>query len=144
MPVYVITRTRRGPRRRRYVVVNRIEDRLPGRAAFLTNLARLRAAQLAGRGAADEDDAEDRATTAGSEAAAVPERHGDAGSNSRRERAEDSAAQPADDVSPYEEWTKGELYDRARELDIPGRSKMNKSELVSALHEHDPQPDRQR
>ena len=34
---------------------------------------------------------------------------------------------------PYEEWTKEELYDRAAELDIEGRSDMNKAELIVAL-----------
>lgn len=34
---------------------------------------------------------------------------------------------------PYEEWTKEELYDRARELDIEGRSDMSKDELIAAL-----------
>ncbi|MGR3806162.1 DUF7218 family protein [Marinibacterium profundimaris] len=34
---------------------------------------------------------------------------------------------------PYEEWTKSELYDRARELDIAQRSEMSKDELIDAL-----------
>ncbi|RFC66281.1 Rho termination factor [Fulvimarina endophytica] len=34
---------------------------------------------------------------------------------------------------PYEEWTKDELYERAQELDIAGRSDMNKEELIAAL-----------
>ena len=34
---------------------------------------------------------------------------------------------------PYEEWTKDELYDRAKELDIDGRSDMSNDELISAL-----------
>ena len=34
---------------------------------------------------------------------------------------------------PYEEWTKDELLQRARELDIDCRSKMTKSELIDAL-----------
>lgn len=34
---------------------------------------------------------------------------------------------------PYEEWTRDELYDRAQELDIDGRSKMTKQELIDAL-----------
>ena len=34
---------------------------------------------------------------------------------------------------PYEEWTKDELYDRAQELDIEGRSDMDKDELIAAL-----------
>lgn len=39
-------------------------------------------------------------------------------------------------ASPYEDWTKDELYDRAQELDISGRSDMNKDELISALRNH--------
>jgi len=35
-----------------------------------------------------------------------------------------------------ESWTKAELYERAQELDIDGRSKMNKKQLVSALRSH--------
>lgn len=34
---------------------------------------------------------------------------------------------------PYEEWTKDDLMDRARELDIEGRSDMTKDELIDAL-----------
>lgn len=34
---------------------------------------------------------------------------------------------------PYEDWTKDELYDRARELEIDGRSEMTKAELIEAL-----------
>ena len=33
----------------------------------------------------------------------------------------------------YEDWTREELYDRARELGIEGRSKMGKGELIEAL-----------
>ena len=34
---------------------------------------------------------------------------------------------------PYEEWTRNELYRKAREIGIEGRSEMNKAELISAL-----------
>ena len=34
---------------------------------------------------------------------------------------------------PYEEWTKDELYSRAQELEIDGRSDMTKDELIEAL-----------
>lgn len=34
---------------------------------------------------------------------------------------------------PYEEWSKQDLYERARELEIDGRSTMDKSELIEAL-----------
>lgn len=33
----------------------------------------------------------------------------------------------------YEEWTKDDLYQRAQELDIDGRSSMSKDELIAAL-----------
>ena len=36
----------------------------------------------------------------------------------------------------YEEWTKDELYERAREIGIEGRSKMNKQELINSLRNH--------
>lgn len=36
----------------------------------------------------------------------------------------------------YEEWTKDELYDKARKVGIEGRSKMNKNELIDALRNH--------
>ncbi len=36
----------------------------------------------------------------------------------------------------YEDRTKGELLDRAREIGIHGRSKMNKDELIDALRNH--------
>jgi hypothetical protein len=36
---------------------------------------------------------------------------------------------------PYEDWTKEELYERAKELDIEGRSEMSKDELIGALRD---------
>jgi hypothetical protein len=36
----------------------------------------------------------------------------------------------------YEEWTKRELTERAREIGIKGRSSMSKAELISALRDH--------
>jgi hypothetical protein len=39
-------------------------------------------------------------------------------------------------AEPYEEWTKDALIGRARELEISGRSSMNKSELIDALRNH--------
>lgn len=38
--------------------------------------------------------------------------------------------------SSYEDMTKQELYDRAKEVGIPGRSTMTKDELVKALRNH--------
>lgn len=37
---------------------------------------------------------------------------------------------------PYEEWSKKELYDKAKDVGIVGRSEMSKDELIVALREH--------
>jgi hypothetical protein len=37
---------------------------------------------------------------------------------------------------PYAEWTRDELYERAREIGIDGRSDMTKNELIDALRAH--------
>ncbi|HEY7885670.1 MAG TPA: Rho termination factor N-terminal domain-containing protein [Cellvibrionaceae bacterium] len=37
---------------------------------------------------------------------------------------------------PYEEWKKSELYKKAAEVGIDGRSGMNKGDLIKALREH--------
>lgn len=36
---------------------------------------------------------------------------------------------------PYEDWRKDDLYRRARELDVEGRSKMTKRQLIAALRD---------
>ena len=35
----------------------------------------------------------------------------------------------------YEDWTEDELYNRAQELNVEGRSKMTKDELIEALRD---------
>lgn len=37
---------------------------------------------------------------------------------------------------PYDTWSRADLYDRAKELDITGRSGMGKDELIAALRDH--------
>ncbi len=37
---------------------------------------------------------------------------------------------------PYEEWSKEELYEKAKEVGIEGRSEMTKDELIRALRSH--------
>ncbi|GAB4576868.1 MAG: Rho termination factor N-terminal domain-containing protein [Roseibium sp.] len=44
-----------------------------------------------------------------------------------------SPSKKGGEAAPYEDWTKEALYERAKELDIEGRSKMDKSELIDAL-----------
>jgi len=36
----------------------------------------------------------------------------------------------------YDDWSKSDLVERAREIGIEGRSKMNKDELIDALRNH--------
>lgn len=36
----------------------------------------------------------------------------------------------------YEDWTKQELYDKAKEVGIDGRSNMDKKELINSLRNH--------
>jgi len=36
----------------------------------------------------------------------------------------------------YEEWTRDELYERAQEIGIEGRSDMSKDDLITALRNH--------
>ncbi|MGB5833061.1 MAG: Rho termination factor [Thiohalocapsa sp.] len=37
---------------------------------------------------------------------------------------------------PYEDWTKEQLYNKAREVGIGGRSSMDKAQLIDALRNH--------
>lgn len=39
------------------------------------------------------------------------------------------------DSPSYAQWSKDELYERAQELDISGRSSMTKDELIKALRD---------
>jgi hypothetical protein len=39
-------------------------------------------------------------------------------------------------AEPYEKWTKGDLYKKAKEVGIKGRSRMGKDELIQALRYH--------
>jgi hypothetical protein len=36
----------------------------------------------------------------------------------------------------YEDWSKDELYEKAREVGISGRSEMSKNELIESLRNH--------
>jgi hypothetical protein len=45
----------------------------------------------------------------------------------------ENAGKKGGDASSYEDRTKQELYDQAKELNITGRSSMNKSDLINSL-----------
>lgn len=36
----------------------------------------------------------------------------------------------------YDDWTRAQLYDRAKEIGVPGRSKMAKNQLIDALRDN--------
>ena len=48
----------------------------------------------------------------------------------------DKPSEKGGKAAAYEEWTKDELYERAQEIDIDGRSKMSKEQLIKALRNH--------
>lgn len=54
-------------------------------------------------------------------------------------RVADRAVQAVSDTpgsgTPYEEWTREQLYERAQELDVDGRSTMSKAQLIRALRD---------
>ncbi len=47
-----------------------------------------------------------------------------------------ATAEKGGSAPPYEEWTKDQLYDKAREVGIEGRSDMDKRQLIDALRNH--------
>ena len=46
-----------------------------------------------------------------------------------------TAAERGGSSPPYEVWTKDELYERAQEIGVEGRSDMTKDELIDALRD---------
>lgn len=44
-----------------------------------------------------------------------------------------NAEKKGGEAKPYEKWTREELYERAQEVGIEGRSKMDKKGLINAL-----------
>lgn len=57
-------------------------------------------------------------------------------SNASADEGRETVARRGGRGADYEDRTKDELLDRARELGIEGRSKMSKSELIDALRNH--------
>jgi hypothetical protein len=47
-----------------------------------------------------------------------------------------STAKKGGKAPSYDEWTKDDLEQRAKEIGIEGRSDMNKDELIKALRNH--------
>ncbi len=57
-------------------------------------------------------------------------------SNSSAQEGRSKVGERGGHAESYEDRTKDELMDRARELDIDGRSDMTKDELIDALRNH--------
>lgn len=57
-------------------------------------------------------------------------------SNASNNTSRSSTGRKGGHSSSYDDWSKSQLMDRAREIGIDGRSKMSKSELVKALRNH--------
>lgn len=74
--------------------------------------------------------AEDVAEGVGDEGEAAARRAAKAADTAVASTMETGGSRPS---GPYESWTKDELYERAQELDLEGRSGMSKRQLVQAL-----------
>jgi ribosome biogenesis GTPase A len=46
------------------------------------------------------------------------------------------AGQRGGSSGQYEDWSKKDLYDKAKDVGIDGRSNMSKSQLINALRNH--------
>jgi len=55
------------------------------------------------------------------------------GLNKEKSARSTSAKHPDRDNRPYEERTRGQLYEVAKKLNIEGRSKMDKDQLIRAI-----------
>lgn len=56
--------------------------------------------------------------------------------NSAATSSRESVGERGGSSGPYQDWTVEELRKRAGELDIEGRSSMNKDDLIDALRNH--------
>ncbi len=45
-------------------------------------------------------------------------------------------AEEKSQASPYEEWSKHDLYERAEEAGIEGRTRMSKKDLINTLRDY--------
>lgn len=56
--------------------------------------------------------------------------------NASANEGESKVARRGGESGSYEDWSKEDLYDKAKEVGIEGRSDMDKDELISALRNH--------
>ncbi|HLR32385.1 MAG TPA: YtxH domain-containing protein [Fodinibius sp.] len=77
------------------------------------------------------DEVEELRNNLNQKAADSKEEFSEMGKNVKKKR--DDLLKRAKKLTSYDEWTKEELYERAKEAEIEGYSTMNKSELIEAL-----------
>lgn len=56
--------------------------------------------------------------------------------NASANQGRENVAAKGGESPSYDDWTRDDLYGRAQELDIEGRSYMTKDELIDALRHH--------
>lgn len=155
------TTTRTSPRRRA-AYLNRLEDKAPGRVAFVVYKTRGQTSQRSRRAyqllsewserrqkLLDAEnggghDAGSRSSEADDEFGNAGEGSTDAGPTDARSDHEESTIAdssvdtdgPSPDAErPSDDWTKGRLYELARTYELSGRSKLNKADLLDAVLE---------
>jgi len=77
------------------------------------------------------DEVEELRDNLNQKAADSKEEFSEMGKNVKKKR--NDLLKRAKKLTSYDEWTKEELYERAKEAEIEGYSTMNKSELIDAL-----------
>lgn len=56
--------------------------------------------------------------------------------NAAANQGREKVGEKGGEAGSYEDWTVDKLHERVTELDIEGRSKMTKDELIKALRDH--------
>jgi|SRR5699024_922871 len=80
------------------------------------------------------DEVEELRNTLGEKADGSKKEFDEMGKNVKKKK--DDLLKKARKLTSYDEWTKEELYERAKKAGIEGYSTMDKSELIEALREH--------
>lgn len=127
-------------RRTNDVVISVVSD-VARRMDTVVNTARTGARTTAGQAKSAVERTANMAETTAKQTIGQAKRQMDATTAATREATgellDDATATVDPDATPrgiaYEEWTKSDLYDRAQELDIDGRSSMSKRQLITAL-----------
>lgn len=108
------------------------------REAFDRDVEQQRAAQQppaeAGAGASEEPSGADEPSGSGLVTpSGAPARTATAEPDTETEDAEEAEPAASGEEPEYEAWTKDDLYEKAQEIDLSGRSSMTKAELIEAL-----------